>query len=74
MKHWIQKFNHLLAAEYVLGTMRGAARKRYQTYLQRYPELAEAVNQWQGEFGALVDTIPGQTPPPELWEKIKSKL
>jgi anti-sigma-K factor RskA len=36
-----------LAANYVLGTLRGAARRRLETLLPAHPSLRQAVNRWQ---------------------------
>jgi anti-sigma-K factor RskA len=35
-----------LAAEYVLGTLRGAARRRFEQLLPAHRELADAVARW----------------------------
>lgn len=74
MKHLIFQYNHLLAAEYVIGTLQGLARRRYETYLDTYPELRQAIKQWQGDFDSLVDTLPEVKPNSTLWEQIKHKL
>ncbi len=39
-----------LAAEYVLGTLHGGARRRFQRLLQQQPELRDAVEFWQREL------------------------
>ena len=44
-----------LAAEYVLGTLQGPARRRFEALQQAHPALRQAVAQWQalgGEGGA----------------------
>ncbi len=74
MKHIIFQYNRLLAAEYVLGTLQGLARRRYEYYLDAYPALRETIKQWQGDFDSLVDTLPKVEPDPKLWEQIKGKI
>jgi anti-sigma-K factor RskA len=74
MKHVIFRYNHLLAAEFVLGTLQGLARRRYRYYLKQYPTLNQALDQWQGDLGSLADQLPEVKPNPELWRKIKNQL
>ena len=74
MKHIIHHYNRFLAAEYVLGTMKGLARQRYQHYLEVYPVLNDAIELWQKDFDSLVDTLPEVAPSPALWHKIKGEL
>ena len=37
-----------LAADYVAGTLRGAARRRFEALLPAHPLLRDAVRDWQG--------------------------
>ncbi len=47
-----------LAANYVLGTLRGAARRRLETLLPAHPSLRQAVNRWQDALVPLASTVP----------------
>jgi anti-sigma-K factor RskA len=63
-----------LAAEYVLGTLRGAARRRFEVMMERDPGLAEQVRRWQETFGAFdLADVPVQ-PPGRVWRAIQMRL
>ena len=60
-----------LSAEYVLGTLRGAARRRFERLLQEDFILRESVQQWQNDlYPTLLEVLPEQQPPPEVWQAI----
>jgi anti-sigma-K factor RskA len=60
----------LLAATYVLGTLRGAARRRFERELGRDPALRRAVAQWEGRLDPLGAAVPELAPPARLWTRI----
>jgi anti-sigma-K factor RskA len=68
----------LLAGEYVLGTLRGAARRRFERVLQHDPHLREAVAAWERRLGAVVglEIEPGSEadPPPAVWGAIERRI
>lgn len=74
MNYLIQPRRDALAAEYVLGTLRGAARKRFQGLILQYPDLRHSVEQWEKHINALVSQIQPVAPDPVVWEKIKRRL
>ncbi len=63
-----------LAAEYVLGTMRGGARRRFEEYLPDNPSLRDAVSQWEACLMPMADQIPSVTPPERVWKKIIDRV
>lgn len=63
-----------LAAEYVLGTLRGRARKRFEDLLQAHPALRAAVADWQRRLNQLVQAVPAVEPPPQVWQRIERRL
>lgn len=63
-----------LAAEYVLGTLRGGARRRFETLMGAHPSLREAVARWQERLHPLADTVPVVAPPPRVWQAIEARL
>lgn len=63
-----------LAAEYVSGTMRGGARRRFKSLLSGHPALREAVGEWQGRLMPLTAEIEPRQPSPEVWKRIEAKL
>jgi len=63
-----------LAAEYVLGTLRGPARRRFEALLAAHPVLRDAVAQWQQRLQPLAAGIEPVEPPPRAWQRIESSL
>jgi anti-sigma-K factor RskA len=63
-----------LAADYVLGTMRGRARRRFESLLRADPALAEEVARWESRLGPLAQAIPPLEPPPRLWQAVERRI
>ncbi len=64
----------LLAAEYVLGTLRGGARRRFERRLQQEPMLVREVAGWQQAFAQLdLHDTPIQ-PPERVWQAISTRI
>lgn len=63
-----------LAAEYVLGTLRGGARRRLDTLLPAHPQLRAAVHAWQARLAPLADSVPAVEPSPAVWQRIEQRL
>ncbi len=63
-----------LAAEYVLGTLRGAARRRFETLLGAHPAMREAVARWEQRLSPLSASVVPVTPSPRVWRKIEARL
>jgi anti-sigma-K factor RskA len=63
-----------LAAEYVLGTLRGGARRRFDTLLPAHPLLRTAVTDWQARLAPLTDSVPAVEPSAQLWARIEQRL
>jgi anti-sigma-K factor RskA len=65
-----------LAAEYVLGTMKGAARRRFEDYLHmpQHRALREAVAAWEAHLTPMTDALPPVPPPQRVWNRIEAQL
>ena len=63
-----------LAAQYVAGTLRGPARRRFDALLPSHPALQAAVRQWQLRLMPLTGVLPPQAPPPRVWQAIERRL
>jgi anti-sigma-K factor RskA len=63
-----------LAAEYVLGTLRGPARRRFETLLAAHPLMRDAVAQWQQRLSPLSATIEPVKPSERVWLGIEARL
>ncbi|WP_345816081.1 anti-sigma factor [Paraburkholderia sp. PREW-6R] len=64
----------LLAAEYVLGTLRGAARRRFQLYADRDSVVRKAVDDWQRRISPMAELAEPRMPPAAVWEAIERRL
>lgn len=62
-----------LAAEYVLGTMSGRVRRRFQAIQRASPAAQRLVQDWERHLSPLAQSVPPQTPPPAAWEAIERR-
>tara|TARA_R110002167_G_scaffold365840_1_gene591588 strand:+ start:672 stop:1370 length:699 start_codon:yes stop_codon:yes gene_type:complete len=74
MNYLNQELQHALAAEYVLGTLRGRARVRFQKLQLRYPELKQITHQWENHINSLGEQLKPVSPDPLVWEKVVARL
>ncbi len=63
-----------LASEYVLGTLQGAARRRFETLLPAHPTLRTAVARWQDALTPLAGMVRPVQPSPAVWTAIEARL
>lgn len=63
-----------LAAEYVVGTLRGKARTRYQKLMMQYQAVSEATAQWEQYLTGFAETLAPVSPPDDVWENIQIRL
>ncbi|RZI83695.1 MAG: hypothetical protein EOP38_11610 [Rubrivivax sp.] len=63
-----------LAAEYVLGTLRGPARRRFEALLPAHPQLRRSVDEWQERLVPLSAVMPEVTPSPHVWQAVQQRL
>ncbi len=63
-----------LAAEYVLGTLRGGARRRFEALLPAHPALREAVAQWERRLHPMAATIEPVQPSAQVWQRVEARL
>lgn len=63
-----------LAAEYVLGTLRGPARRRMAALLPAHPALRRAVEGWQNRLMTLSVGVTPVQPSPQVWTQIEQRL
>lgn len=74
MNYQDQTLQNALAAEYVLGTLTGAARRRFDKLLQDDAELRAAVHQWEQKLAPLHEAVPPRRPPAQVWQVIQRRL
>lgn len=63
-----------LAAEYVLGTLRGRARARFEERLAIDSDLARAVRWWEAELTPLAERVAPVDPPARVWRAVESRI
>lgn len=59
-----------LAAAYALGTLRGGARRRFETLAREHPQVRAAALLWQGRMAAMNELQPMDQPAPAVWTRI----
>jgi anti-sigma-K factor RskA len=62
-----------LAAEYVLGTLRGRARLRFERWLVS-PQVGALVAEWENRLAGFEPPLKGVAPPPGVWRAIERRL
>lgn len=63
-----------LAAAYALGTLRGGARRRFETLARRSPAVRAAGLAWQERFASLTELQPQSAPSDNVWKRIENLL
>jgi anti-sigma-K factor RskA len=63
-----------LAAEYVLGTLQGAARRRFERWLDRDAALRGQVAEWEERMSPLGSALPPVEPPADAWRMIEQRI
>jgi anti-sigma-K factor RskA len=63
-----------LAAAYALGTLRGGARRRFETWLRDDPALRDMVAGWHERLAALAELDVPRTPPGHVWADIERQI
>lgn len=62
-----------LAGEYVLGTLRGRARRRFERWLLS-PQVGAIVKAWEERLAGLEPQLRGVMPPSSVWRGIEERL
>jgi anti-sigma-K factor RskA len=62
-----------LAAEYVLGTLRGGARRRFERWLLS-PQVGAIVKAWEDRLAGLEPRLESVAPPDTVWRGIEHRL
>lgn len=65
---------HALAGEYVLGTLRGAARRRFEALMRADAQVAAVVHRWEARMTPLADEVAPVEPPQRVWRAIEARL
>ncbi|MGP4843089.1 anti-sigma factor [Marinobacter sp. 1Y8] len=63
-----------LAAEYVLGTLTGGARRRFERWMMESWAIRQEVWFWEHKLGELATRVPPVAPPASVWARIEQRL
>lgn len=70
MRYRNDKLIDRLAAEYVVGTLRGGARSRFERLRSREPGIARFVRLWEDRLHGLTAGVQAVAPSPGVWPRI----
>jgi len=62
-----------LASAYVLGTLSGGARRRFERLQRDRIDVRVRVAQWEARLGQLAVSVPPQKPSPRVWAAIAAR-
>lgn len=74
MKYDQPELQMRLAAEYVLGTLHGPARTRFERLLSEDSALRGRVAAWEQRLGAWASVVPPQDVPVAVWTGVQRRL
>jgi len=64
----------MLSAEYVLGTLRGGARRRFESWLPQEALLRQTVAEWENRLNPMAEFAPAVTPSADTWRAISRRV
>lgn len=74
MNYLIEERLNALAAEYVLGTLHGLARVRFQRLMMEHDLVRQTVWRWERGLNEFGGSLPSQQLDPQVWERIKARI
>ena len=72
MNYQNARLRRLLAAEYVLGTLRGPARRRFERLARGDAALRAEQYFWEARLGQLLGAVTPVVPAPNAWPVLPS--
>ena len=69
-----EKLMDRLSSEYVLGTLKGGARRRFEDLLPNSLVLRRAVAEWQDRLHPMAQFAPKAEPSPRVWKNLVRQL
>lgn len=73
MRYTGAKLLDALASAYVLGTLEGGARRRFERLLRDRADVRALVAQWEQRLGQLALSVPVRRPSANLWRAIEAR-
>ncbi len=74
MRYDNKQLADMLSAEYILGTLKGAARRRFEQLSKQRPDWAQTLHWWESRLHLLADTVPAANPSNKVWKNIEAQL
>src|SRR3546814_9605617 len=74
MKYENARLTQMLAAEYVLGTLVGRARHRFERLLQARADLRRELQFWEARFAPLLASSKPIPPREIVWAEIEARI
>ncbi|MDP5148356.1 anti-sigma factor [Rheinheimera baltica] len=74
MKYQDQDLLDALAVDFILGAMRGAARRRFQQLIMANPAVRQTVWRWEQHLNPLAESLPATLPNQRVWQRIQQRL
>ena len=74
MKYQDQELLDALAVDFILGSMKGAARKRFQRLMMANPKVRQSVWRWEQHLNPLAESLPATVPNKAVWQRIQQRL
>jgi anti-sigma-K factor RskA len=74
MRHDDPQLIEALAAEYVLGTLRGRARARFERWRAASQPIDAAIRAWEGRLVHMALATPSVRPPTSAWATIERRV
>jgi anti-sigma-K factor RskA len=74
MNYQTPSLRRALAADYAIGLMPSAARRRFEQLLLEDAALRVELAQWQESLASLTDTLPEQPVPDRVWKGISARI
>lgn len=74
MNYLKEDLRHVLAAEYVLGTLSVRARKRLEQLRIEHIEIERAIQDWEWHFNGLAQKLTPQPPSLRVWQRVEQTL
>src|SRR6187551_1857267 len=74
MKHDNPRMIDALAAEYVLGTLSGRARRRFERWRSKEWHVERRVQAWEERLSGLALRLSPMRPSPHVWSQIEKRI
>lgn len=74
MRNLSADLKHALAAEFVLGTLRGRARRRFEAMAAGDRELERIRGHWEAFLTPLAEAVAPVAPPSRVWRAIEARI